>query len=58
LGANAVQIGRPILWGLNYGGEAGVGLVLDILIKEFIETMILTGCRNLNEITRDLVRKI
>ena len=58
LGANAVQIGRPILWGLNYGGEAGVGLVLDILLKEFIETMILTGCRNLNEITRDLVRKI
>ena len=44
--------------GLNYGGEAGVGLVLDILLKEFIETMILTGCRNLSEITRDLVRKI
>ena len=57
LGANAVQIGRPLLWGLNYNGKQGVELVLDILLKEFIETMILTGCRNLNEITKDLVRK-
>ena len=57
LGADAVQIGRPVLWGLNYAGKEGVELVLDILLKEFIETMILTGCRNLNEITRDLVRE-
>ena len=57
LGADAVQIGRPVLWGLNYKGKEGVELVLDILLKEFIETMILTGCRNLIEITRDLVRK-
>ena len=58
LGADAVQIGRPVLWGLNYSGKEGVELVLDILLKEFIETMILTGCRNLNEITRDLVREV
>jgi len=57
LGADAVQIGRPVLWGLNYKGKEGVELVLDILLKEFIETMILTGCRNLNEITRDLIRE-
>ena len=57
LGANAVQIGRPILWGLNYKGQEGVSLVLDILLREFTETMILTGCRNLSEITIDLVRE-
>ena len=55
LGANAVQIGRPLLWGLQHDGQAGVELVLDILKKEFIESMILSGCKNLQEITRDLV---
>ena len=57
LGANAVQIGRPILWGLNYNGQQGVELVLQILLDEFIESMILTGSRDINEITRDLVQK-
>ena len=55
LGANAVQIGRPLLWGLKHDGQKGVELVLDILKKEFIESMILSGCKNLQEITRDLV---
>ena len=56
LGANAIQIGRPILWGLNYDGQKGVELVIDLLLKEFKEAMILTGCRNIKEITRDLVQ--
>ena len=34
LGANAVQIGRPLLWGLNHSGQSGVELVLDIINKE------------------------
>ena len=34
LGATAVGIGRPILWGLAVDGEAGVGRVLDILTAE------------------------
>ena len=55
LGANAVQIGRPLLWGLHHDGQKGVELVLDILKKEFIESMILTGCANIKEITSDLV---
>lgn len=58
LGADAVQIGRPLLWGLQYKGQKGVELVLDILKQELIETMILSGCKNLNEITRDLVVKV
>ena len=55
LGANAIQIGRPILWGLNYDGQKGVELVINLLLQEFIETMILTGCREIKEISRDLV---
>ena len=58
LGANAVQIGRPILWGLSHNGEAGVELVLNLLLKEFIESMILTGCKNLDEIRPDLISKV
>ena len=57
LGANAVQVGRPILWGLGYDGQIGVELVLNLLIKELVESMVLTGCKNLNEITSDLVTK-
>ena len=57
LGANAIQIGRPILWGLNYDGQKGVEIVLQILINEFIESMILSGSKNITEITRDLVRE-
>ena len=55
LGANAVQIGRPLLWGLKHEGQKGVELVLDIISKEFLETMILTGCKSICEITRDLI---
>lgn len=55
LGANAVQIGRPLLWGLNHSGQSGVELVLDIINKELIESMTLSGCRDIGEIDRDLV---
>jgi hypothetical protein len=34
-GARAVLIGRPILWGLTVGGEAGVKSVLEMLRQEF-----------------------
>ncbi|MDC1315761.1 alpha-hydroxy-acid oxidizing protein [Alphaproteobacteria bacterium] len=57
LGANAVQIGRPILWGLGHDGQKGVELVLNLLLNELIESMVLTGCRNLKEIDKDLVVK-
>ena len=58
LGANAIQIGRPVIWGLSYDGQKGVELVIDILLTELLEAMTLTGCRNLTEITRDLVREV
>jgi 4-hydroxymandelate oxidase len=43
LGARAVLIGRPILWGLALGGEEGVVRVLDILKDELARAMALAG---------------
>ncbi|MFO0827379.1 MAG: alpha-hydroxy acid oxidase [Phycisphaerales bacterium] len=56
LGANAVAIGRPVLWGLAVGGDVGVARVLAILRGEFDVAMALAGCRNVGEITSDLLR--
>ncbi len=55
LGARAVLLGRPVLWGLAVGGEQGVTRVLEILRDELDLAMALCGCRSVDEITRDLV---
>jgi 4-hydroxymandelate oxidase len=55
LGARAVLIGRPILWGLSVGGEEGVINVLEILRRELDEAMLLCGCAKLSEIGRSLL---
>ena len=55
LGARAVLIGRPVLWGLAVDGESGVGAVLELLRQEIDVAMALTGVRNVSELTRDLV---
>jgi 4-hydroxymandelate oxidase len=56
LGANAVAVGRPILWGLAAGGEDGVRQVFDVLRDELSLAMALAGCRSIKDITPDLVR--
>jgi len=55
LGATAVQVGRPVLWGLAAGGQAGVETALGLLRQEFDLAMALSGCTNVKTITRDLV---
>ncbi len=55
LGATAVQIGRPILWGLSAAGENGVRRVIDILAQDFDRVMALSGCPTIASITRDLL---
>jgi 4-hydroxymandelate oxidase len=57
-GARAVLVGRPILWGLAVGGEAGVKYVLEMLRDEFDLAMGLAGCPGLSAINRDLVRPL
>jgi 4-hydroxymandelate oxidase len=56
LGARAVLLGRPILWGLAVDGAEGVRLVLEGMRAELSRAMALAGARNLREIDRDLVR--
>ena len=57
-GARAVFIGRPVLWGLAAGAEAGVRNVLEMLRQEFDLAMALSGCPTLSSITRDLIRRL
>jgi 4-hydroxymandelate oxidase len=55
LGARAVLIGRPYLWGLAVDGAAGVQRVLDILRDELEAAMALCGATRLDRITRQLI---
>ncbi|HMH27917.1 MAG TPA: alpha-hydroxy acid oxidase [Steroidobacteraceae bacterium] len=52
LGATAVGIGRPYIWGLGAYGQPGVDRVLELLDNELTLAMVGVGARNLREITR------
>lgn len=58
LGANAVLIGRPVLWGLIVNGQVGVRHVLQLLHDEFRLAMILAGCPNMQSIKPSLVKVV
>jgi 4-hydroxymandelate oxidase len=55
LGARAVLIGRPVLWGLCVAGEQGATSVLEILRRELDEAMLLCGCTRIEDIGRWLL---
>ena len=55
LGARAVCLGRPVLWGLAVAGERGVAHVLAILRDELDLAMALCGCATVDQITPDLL---
>lgn len=57
LGARAVLVGRPYVWGLAVGGEMGVKEVMQNLLAEFDVTMALSGTANVKEITRDFIKE-
>ncbi len=52
LGARAVLVGRPVFWGLGFGGDVGVGQVLGILQEETENALALLGCRSPAEVTQ------
>ena len=52
LGAKAVLVGRPILWGLAVDGEAGACHVLELLRDEITLALALCGCASPAEVTR------
>lgn len=55
LGAQAVLIGRPVLYGLSVGGAEGVARVVNILRAELEMAMALTGVSSLPQIDRRLL---
>ena len=55
LGADAVALGRPQLWGLAADGENGVRAVLDLLRNELSIAMALAGCKALADIDESLL---
>lgn len=55
LGAHGVLLGRPVLWGLAVGGEAGVRRVLELLRGDFTRAMQLTGCASVSAANRELL---
>lgn len=57
LGASAVLLGRPYVYGLAAAGAVGVAHVLHILRSEFEMAMALTGCRDLASIDRSVLWK-
>lgn len=50
LGANACSVGRPYVYGLAAGGEAGVDRAIQLLSDEVARGLALLGCRSLGEL--------
>ena len=57
LGASAVQVGRPVLWGLAAAGAPGVERVLRLLMEEFSLAMALAGCAKVSDVGADLLHR-
>jgi len=56
LGARAVLVGRPLLWGLTVNGQQGATDILAILRRELDEAMLLCGCTTLADIDGSLLK--
>jgi lactate 2-monooxygenase len=56
LGAQAVLLGRPYVWGLALRGEEGVRQVVENLLAEFDLTLALCGVSKASELTKELVQ--
>jgi isopentenyl diphosphate isomerase/L-lactate dehydrogenase-like FMN-dependent dehydrogenase len=52
LGAKAVLIGRPYVWGLALGGQDGVSYMLEMLRAEVKRSMQLMGCPSVHDLDR------
>jgi isopentenyl diphosphate isomerase/L-lactate dehydrogenase-like FMN-dependent dehydrogenase len=57
LGADAVLVGRPVLWGLAAAGRDGVARVLELLGEELELTLGLLGCTAPSQLSREHVRR-
>src|SRR5262249_29771233 len=57
IGANAVCIGRPYIWGLGAFGPSGVERVLELLRTETYATMQQVGAPSINQLVPAMVRR-
>jgi len=57
LGARAVLIGRPVLWGLAVGGEEGVRRVLELMLTDLDTALTLAGAPRAAELDRTWVQR-
>jgi 4-hydroxymandelate oxidase len=55
LGARAVLIGRPILWGLATDGEEGANAVIGELTDQLARALAYCGARHPQDVPRDLL---
>jgi isopentenyl diphosphate isomerase/L-lactate dehydrogenase-like FMN-dependent dehydrogenase len=58
LGAKAVLIGRPYLWGLAAGGEAGVADILSLFRRGISSTLANLGCPSIQALDRSWLRPL
>ena len=58
LGASAIGMGRPVLWGLGAFGQPGVERVLEIVNRELRITMGSNGCAKIEDVNRDYVETL
>jgi 4-hydroxymandelate oxidase len=56
LGARAVLIGRPVLWGLAVGGEEGVRRVLELLLADLDTALALAGAPRAAKLDRSWIQ--
>ncbi|MFG1997734.1 alpha-hydroxy acid oxidase [Spirillospora sp. NPDC048911] len=57
LGASAVAIGRPVVWGLAADGERGARRVLELLRAEVEQALTLCGCASVDDLEPGMVRR-
>ncbi|MBX9695241.1 MAG: alpha-hydroxy-acid oxidizing protein, partial [Cyanobacteria bacterium] len=55
MGARAVMLGRPVIWGLALAGQTGVERVLKLIKEELELSMALCGCASIDQIDRSLL---
>ena len=58
LGASAVLLGRPFVWGLAVAGERGVRQVVSDVLAEFDLTLGLTGHTSVADLSPDILRRV
>jgi 4-hydroxymandelate oxidase len=58
LGARAVLVGRPVLWGLAHAGADGARAVLELLVTELEQVLALAGRPRAADVDRSLVTRL